>query len=325
MTAEIVEEELRSIGPDEVLVKTVKSLISPGTELSIFEGKHTSFLTGKSKFPCSNAGYSNVGIIETIGPGVTGYSVGEKIFSLAGHSDRSIAWKGNISKIPEGLDDESATFAAVGAVALHGIRATSFSIGETLLIMGQGLIGQITLRLAVLTGVGEIVVTDTFDNRLELSKEGGASYAINITKSNFEEEIQKVTLGKGCNVVIDTTGNPNAIKSSLSAAAIRGRVIILGCPHGEVSLNLYDEVQRKELSLIGSYQPNCPSVSTHYYPWSQHTNRQIILQYLKAEVLKFSKLITHRGHYTLAQNLFLTLSQEKDKSIAAIMDWNEKQ
>jgi 2-desacetyl-2-hydroxyethyl bacteriochlorophyllide A dehydrogenase len=322
MSAAVADGELAAPGPEEVLVKTVVTLISPGTELASYEGTHSSFLSGRTAFPCPNPGYSNVGIIEALGAKVTGYAIGEKVFSLVGHADRGLAWQGNISQVPAGLGDEGATFAAVGAVALHGIRATSFSIGETVLILGQGLIGQLALRLAALTGVKTIIAADNFANRLALAQAGGATHTINVGQTNLEEEIAGITGKTGCHVVIDTTGNPRAIRSALAAAAQKGRVIILGCPHGEVSLNLYTEFQIKELSLIGSYQPGCPHTATAYYPWSQSANRQTVLEYIRDGKIDVAPLITHRDHFTAAQRLYHALSQEKDKAIAAIMTWN---
>ena len=320
--AKIVEGEIGAPGPNQVLVNTRRTLISSGTELAFFEGRHSWFKTGKTTFPCG-CGYSNVGIIESVGDQVTEYHKGERVFSLAGHAERYLATTDKIIRIPKGLADEKAAFATVGSVALHGIRGCHLQIGETLLILGQGLIGQLALRLARLTGVRIIIAADAYKERLKISRQGGADYTINITNMSLEDEIKKITEGQGANVVIEASGSPEAVISALKVAANRGRIIILGCPHGTVELDLYSELQTKELSLIGSYQPNCPQIETPYYPWTQQGNRQAIFQYLQEGKINLSELITHRMAFHKAKELYTLLSKHKDKALAAIIEWEE--
>lgn len=321
MKAEVVEGEI-NLKPDCVIIKTETTLISTGTELTNFEGTHTSFLTGRSKYPCENIGYSNVGIIHEIGKDVKDLKVGEKVFNLGYHGDYCLVWDKNTTRIPGDLDNESATFAAVGAVALHGIRDAQIEPGETVLVLGQGLIGQLVLQLLRLSGAKCVIAADALNSRLKVSGES-ADHLINAAKTPVEEEIARLTEKKGCNAVIDTTGSTKAVKSALASAGNKGRVVILGCPHGEVKIdNFYAEVQKKELTIKGSYPPNGPQITTSYYPWSQQANRRIILEYLKDKRLNALKLVTHRGHYTEAQKLFTILSKEKDKAIAAILNWD---
>ena len=321
--ARIAEGKINAPGPDQVLVKTIKTLISPGTELAYFEGRHSDFETGKTKFPCGAPGYSNTGMIERIGKGVTDFCPGEKVFSFGGHAERCLINTNYVTKIPEGIDDEQAVFTTLGSIAIHGIRGINLRIGETLLILGQGLIGQITLRLAKFSGVEIIIVADLYGERLAISKQGGADYTVEMGKMNLGDEVERITSGYGCNAVIEASGNPKAIISALKVAANKGRILILGCPHGKVELDLYTELQRKELSLIGSYQPNCPQVETPYYPWTQQQNRRTILRYLKEGKIKFSELITHRMAFHRAQEIYTLLSAHKDKALGAIIEWEK--
>ena len=136
------------------------------------------------------------------------------------------------------------------------------------------------------------------------------------------QNIGEVTGGKGCESVIEASGNPEAVKLALKAASVRGKIIIVGCPHGVVPLDLYTDLQRKEISVSGSYFPRCPADGNLRYPWTYMGNRQLIIDFLARSRLDFSSLVTHRSRFSEIPELYRILSEEKNKSITAVIDWN---
>ncbi|MFH1477824.1 MAG: zinc-binding alcohol dehydrogenase [Verrucomicrobiota bacterium] len=321
-TVGIGERELPSFQPGQALVRTTYSLTSPGTELAFFEGTHSWFREGKMTYP-TGCGYSSVGVVEKVTEGLEGFIAGERVVAFAGHASRHIVMPDGLYHIPDGVPDEQAVFAILGSIALHGVRNATPSYGEIALVQGLGAIGQIAVRLLRLAPLRTIIAVDAYPLRLEAAKQGGADITLNIRDGDIAEAVRDITGDRGCEIVLEASGSVKAIPAALKSAAKRGRIMILGCPHGETALDLYTELQRKELSLIGSYQPNCPEMETPYMPWTQRRNRELILEYLRQKRLDFSALLTHRRPYTAAQAVYDALSGEKDKAICGLFDWRK--
>ena len=262
-----------------------------------------------------------VGEIVKVGNNDRGLKKGDRVLALYGHSNYGTPLLQYITPIPEGLDYEKAVFGVMGAIALHGIRGANVQFGNNVLIIGLGMIGQLALRLARLFPVKNIIVADMLTKRLELARSGGADYCINPQRHNIEEAVNEITSGKGCQNIIESSGSPKAIISSLKSAAPRAKIVILGSPHEPVSLELYQELQKKEITICGSYQPSCPVIEHPYTPWTQNNNRALILDFLNSGKLDFSELITHRIPWQSADKLYNTLIEDKKRTMAAVIDW----
>jgi 2-desacetyl-2-hydroxyethyl bacteriochlorophyllide A dehydrogenase len=319
----MAEEELPAPPAGHVQIRIKLSLISPGTELAFFERTHTSLRDTPDGDPCSCPGYSIVGIVEMVGSGVTALKPGDRVACPCDHANRVNVDAGTVTKIPEDVPDEQAVFFMIGSIALHGIRTAAPQFGETVLVLGLGAIGQISVRLLRLTPVREIIAADFYQFRLDHAGTGGAGCLLNPNIPDFEAVIQSNTGGRGCEVVIDASGSTKAVSTALRVAAKRGRVIMLGSPHGEAVLDLYTGLHKKEVSLIGCFQPNCPEVETSVAPWTQQRNRALILDYIRTGRLDLATLITHRASFRQAQSVYDALSREKDKSLVGVFDWGD--
>jgi len=318
--ARIGERELPPVQPGQALFRTTYSLTSPGTELAFFEGTHSSIHEGKANYPIG-CGYSSVGVVEKVTEGLKGFASGERVVAFAGHAGRHLVTADSLCHVPVNVPDEQAVFAILGSIVLHGLRDARPSYGEVALVQGLGVIGQIAVRLLRLAPLRTIIAVDAYPLRLEVARQGGADITLNIRDADVIKTVHDITAGRGCELVVEASGNVKAVPSALKSAANRGRVMILGCAHGEASLDLYGELQKKELSLTGSYQPNCPEFETPYMPWTQRRNRELILEYLRQKRLDFSALLTHQRSYTDAQAVYNALSREKDKAICGLFDW----
>ncbi|MBU0714302.1 MAG: zinc-binding alcohol dehydrogenase [Verrucomicrobia bacterium] len=320
--AKVGEKALPPFQQGQALVRTTYSLTSPGTELAFFEGTHSRFREGKLTYP-NGCGYSSVGVVEKITEGLKGFTSGERVVAFAGHASRNLVTPDCLYRIPDGVPDEQAVFAILGSISLHGVRDAKPAYGEVALVQGLGAIGQIAVRLLRLAPLRTIIAVDAYPLRLEAARQGGADITLNIRDGDIVEAMRDITGGRGCEIVVEASGSVKAIPPALKMAANRGRIIILGCPHGEAALDLYTELQIKELSLIGSYQPNSPEFETAYTPWTQRRNRELIMEYLRQKRLDFSPLLTHRRPYTDAQAVYDALSGEKDKAICGLFDWKD--
>lgn len=314
------EGQVGEPGPGLIQVRTTVSLVSTGSELAFFEGTHSDIHSGRRGYP-AGLGYSNTGVVEVVGDGVEGLHPGDRVMCYAGHASRFNTKPERALLMPEGVSDEDGVFAILGSIALYGLRDASPQFGETAVVFGLGVIGQLAVRLLALTGVTEVIGIDPVASRRDMARRGGATMTADPGADDVEALVAERTDGRGTEIVVEASGIPATLRLGFRIAAPRARLVVLGCPHGEVSLDLYTDFQKKDLRLIGSYQPNCPEQETIPAPWTQRRNRALILDYLRLRRLDFAPLITHREPPSEALSVYQALSRDKENALAAVFDW----
>ena len=125
-------------------------------------------------------------------------------------------------------------------------------LGETVVVLGLGLIGQFAAQLARVAGARPVIGVDLFPNRVEIAQAGGIC-ALNPNESDVAQTVNAVTAGRMAEVVIEATGNPAVIPQALELAGDGGRVVLLGSPRGTVEIDPYSAVHHKGVSLIGAH------------------------------------------------------------------------
>ena len=310
----ITTTEIRTPGRGEVLIETVCTLISAGTELGTQEQGRTEDFT---------PGYSNTGRIIAIGEGVEGYEVGDRVLSLGRHASHVTvsAAPQSLAKLPEAVSFEDGTFGVLGSVSMHGVRKARIELGEFACITGMGLVGQLALQLASQTGAEVLVAVDLSDPRLEVAKASGATHTLNPSRCDLSAEVKSITGERGLDVTIEASGYPELLPIAFDMARIGGRIMALGSIwHRKIEVDFMD-FHLKELTLVGCHQPKCPTVATPAFPWTQQYNRRQILRMIERDEIDVSRLITHRVPYTEAGEAYRLLRDERDKSLGAVLTW----
>jgi L-iditol 2-dehydrogenase len=312
-------EDFEPKQPDdhEVLIGTVSTLISAGTE--------TAFLMAlpntSSRFP-QYPGYSNAGIIIDVGQKVSRFKRGDRVVSRKSHASHVIASKNELMMIPDGLSFDEATFFALGSIALQGIRKAGIELGESVVVLGQGLVGQLALQLAKLSGGMPVIGVDLFDYRLDLSSKNGADYVLNPLEVDLEKETSKVTGGKGASVVIEATGNPEVIPIAFKLVGGYGRVVILGSPRGTSKVNFYPEIHKKAICIIGAHESTRPMYESSHGWWTQRDDSSLVLRLISSSRLNVKDLITVKMGFHEAQDAYAKLVKEKNSVLGIVLDWN---
>jgi len=311
---EIQDFSMRQPEKGEVMVKTVSTLISAGTELGSQELSRTHDFS---------PGYSNAGRIVVLGEGVEGFQIGDPVLSLGSHASYVTvsAAPPSLAKIPEGVSFDEASFGVLGSVSIHGVRKAKIELGEFVAISGMGLVGQLALQLASQTGNEALIAIDLCDMRLQVAKECGATHILNPKSCDVKSEVNQITRGRGLDVTIEASGYPQALLSAFDLARIGGRIMALGSIwHRKVEVD-FMPFHEKELTLIGCHQPKCPTAETIYFPWTQQYNRNQILRMIGDGRLNVRRLISHKLPYTEAAEAYRLLRDEKDKSIGVVLSW----
>jgi 2-desacetyl-2-hydroxyethyl bacteriochlorophyllide A dehydrogenase len=306
--------QVKEPGPKEVLVKSVSTLISSGTE-----GAFLMALPNTSQTFPQYPGYSNAGMIESVGSEVKWLSRGERVVSWSNHASHAITVAEGLFKIPESLPFDEASFFALASISLQGIRRADIELGDSVAIIGQGLVGQLALQLAKLSGATPLIAIDLVDGRLEISKKSGADFTINPKKGDLENEVRSVTEGKGANVVVEATGNPEAIPIAFKIASANGRVVLLGSPRGWSNINFYPEVHRKAILVIGAHNSMRPRFESYHDHWTEKDDVGLVLKLMSQGRLDVKRLIGNKVSYKEAPEAYRQAISKG--SLGIILDW----
>jgi len=263
-------------GTNDVLIKVDKTAIC-GTDLHIYNWDEWSRRTIK---PPLVIGHEFVGHIEAMGPGVTGYSDGERV-SAEGHVtcgvcrncragkqhlcphtegigvNRNGAFaeyvtvpSRNLWRIPDAIPSELAAFFDPYGNATH--CALSFDmVGEDVLITGAGPVGIIATAICRYVGARHVVVTDVNDYRLNLARNMGATRVLNVTRGTMNEVIEELGMD-GFDVGLEMSGNPIAFEDMLEHMYHGGKIALLGILPGDTKID-WDQVIFKGLHIKGIY------------------------------------------------------------------------
>ncbi|MDP6597034.1 MAG: zinc-binding alcohol dehydrogenase [Candidatus Poribacteria bacterium] len=313
-TVEIGTFEVDLPSSQQVLIETDSTLISAGTELGTQEQDRQQPFT---------PGYSNAGRILALGDGVEGYQVGDRVLSLGHHASHVTVSDApqSLVKLPDGASFAAGTFGVLGSVSIHGVRKAKLEFGERLMITGMGVVGQLALQLAKLTGCDQAIAVDLIDQRLEKADISGATHILNPTTCDLKSQVQQLTEGRGLDVVIEASGYPDLLPELFDLMRIGGRIVLLGSIwHRKVELDLMP-FHEKELIMIGAHQPKCPTTPTAIFPWTQQYNRAQILKYICQGTLNVDHLISHQLPYTEAETAYRLLRDQRDQSLGVILKW----
>lgn len=316
---DIEEFEIPSLNDDEVLVESECTLISPGTERAFLLGLPNT----RGGFP-SRPGYSNIGRVIAVGKSVTNCPIGERVASTGGHTSHFVTEPNRL--IQMGSADvlaEEAVFFNLGAIALQGVRKARIELGETTLVLGQGLVGLLALQLARVSGAVPAIAADLTDSRLNVSKCIGADCTLNPEDADFAEQLAAVTNGDGPAVVIEATGHPDAISTALDVAGWGARVIILASTRGETpNVNFYRDVHKKGLMLYGAHNSIRPRHETSPHFWTLADDSRLLLSLIAQKRFSVAPLITHRVRGEEAPKAYQLLMAWNPELLGVVLQWS---
>ncbi len=311
--------ELPAIKDDEVMVATECTLISPGTERAFLLG----LPNARGNYP-SRPGYSNIGKVVEVGKNVNGYMVGDRVATTQGHTSHFVASPNRLLKVE--LSDaraEEMVFFNLSAIALQGVRKARIELGEPTLVLGQGLIGLLALQLSKMSGAIPVIAADLTDSRLELSKSIGADDTLNPEDIGFSERLASATMGKGPAVVIEATGHPDAISTTLAVAGWGARVVLLASTRGETpNVNFYRDVHKKGLILYGAHNSIRPRQESSSNFWTSEDDSRLMLSLIAQRRFIVAPMISHRVPGHDAPKAYQLLMEWNPGLLGVVLQWN---
>ena len=284
----------------QVLVKMAVSTISSGTERANLVGdvNVNSLQPPKEKpvFPRSG-GYSSAGTVVQVGEGVKNLSVGDRVAMFWSHHASLVPIEEKeVLKLPDEVPFEEAALWNIATFPMAAIRKCRLEMGESALVMGQGVLGQMAVMELRAAGAVPIIAADPVPHKREQALRLGADYALDPLAPGFAEEVKRITNG-GAKVAIEVTGLGAGLNGALDCVRPHGRVALLGCTrNSDFTVDYYRKVHGAGVTLIGAHTQARPEHDSAPGWWTEQDDRETLLNLYLYGRLRLSTLIeeTHR-------------------------------
>ncbi len=313
---ELQEFAAEEISAQQVRIKTRFSLISTGTETIVLGRK---FDPGTSwdkwvRYPFAS-GYASIGEVVEIGSDVQNLKKGDIIVSRRGHSSAHVIDERDCYPVPAGIEPELAVWFALAKISFMGVHAAQVRLGDSVLVIGGGPIGQMAVRWAVAGGAERVVLVDLLESRLALGRAGGASCVIGKPLDSAEQEIREAFGGKEPGIVIDSTGNAQVFSQALRIAAARGTVVILGDTGTPAQQVLTGDVINRGLKIIGAH--DCHSGGD----WPESRIVGLYFSLLQSGRISMAEMNTHAFKPEDVKKAYQTAENERGSTMGMLFDW----
>jgi len=317
----IIEEvEKPELSPHEVLVRSERTLISRGSEI------WRRYVAAEAIDPAI-MGYSQAGVVVEVGAEVgnevdgevTGIKVGDRVATLRPHAEFVVVdtqrHANDIIAIPDDVSAEAATFWPLAKSALRWMAATKVHKGQTMVVLGQGLVGSICMQVAKRVHGAHIIAVDALPLRCQLAERLGADEVIDISSEDPVEAVSKLTEGEGADFVIEAVGGRAGAAAFAQAQDMvkRGGLIqVLGLYEGEPLPLDSSKIQGRRI-LGGIIDVDDKTII--------EAGEQA-MGHLRAGVIATEDMVTHRMPFTDAAAAFDLLYNKLGETMAVTLVWD---
>ena len=308
---------------DEVLIETKRTLISTGTELTILSGEFPdgSFWDDYGQFPFVS-GYSNVGEVIEAGPEAV-FEEGTIVASRGPHQQYVTASADRATAVPDGVPAEEATFFALAAITMNGVRQGDVEWGDAVAIYGLGLLGQLATRWCRFAGARPVVTFEIAPERLAyLPDDRTGIVTANPRTEDAAGIVAERNRGRLADVVFEVTGLPDVIPGQFDVLRQQGRMVVLSSPRGRTTLDLHDHCNGPGYEIVGAHERTHPPESTYRDPWNHGRHHELFFDLLDRGEVEVGSLISHRVPYEEAPETFENLLQDRSEAMGVVIEWD---
>lgn len=213
----------------------------------------------------------------------------------------------NCVKLPDNVDFESAAMIEPSAVVVHGLYHTNIKPGDSVVILGCGNIGILSIKYAKVFGAQNIIAVDINDDALEMAKKAGADKVINSLNEDTLKKVFEYTDNLGAHIVIEAAGSTITSAQAFAYARKGGGVLFMGIPYADVNIErfYFEKIVRSELNVWGSW-----SCISSPFPGEEWTT---IVNLLSNNQVELKSMITHRLSLKEGPAIFEEVTENKGK------------
>jgi predicted dehydrogenase/threonine dehydrogenase-like Zn-dependent dehydrogenase len=280
-------------------------------------------------------GYSCTGEVIEVGSEITEFKIGDYVAcagqDIANHAEIVSVPKNLCAMIPENVSMSAASYTTLGAIALQGIRQADLKLGESCVVIGLGLLGQLTVQMLKASGI-TVFGIDVNPWAVEKAKLSGADFAFVREDDGLEPAIIENSSGQGVDAVIITAGTNSLDPIELAGKLARkkGKVVVVGAVPTGFSRNNY---YKKELDLRmscsygpGRYDPGYEQKGIDYpygyVRWTENRNMQAFLNLAAQEKIKFNHLTTHEFDFHDAFQAYEMILKKTEPYLGILLKYN---
>ena len=282
-------------------------------------------------------GYSLCGVVVEVGRGAEEFHVGQLVAAAGNehalHAELNWVPVNLCVPVPRGVAPEHAAFSTVGAIAMQGVRQAEAQLGETAVVIGLGLVGQLVVRLLVASGV-KVIGIDLVPDRCELAEKAGALTCGAPTDEGLQaigESLGELTGGRGADHILLAAGGSSNGPVELAAklARDRARVVDIGKTKLDLPWNAYYD---KELDVRfsrsygpgrydDSYELEGRDYPVGYVRWTEKRNLECFLDLLARKELEVESLVSGTFPMTDASKVYSDLADGSLKAVGVLLEY----
>lgn len=289
----------------QVLVRVVASVVSPGTERASFKRLPNAVPTFPH-FP----GYSVAGEVVAVGSDVARLRPGDRVALAAPHGSVAVAKDSEVYEVPPAVSLEEAAFVQLGIIALQAVQKAQLRAGEPLIVLGQGLIGQLLVQLGSAHGAYPVISVSRTARRLSDPLLRAAQQVVILERDGAD-----ALSGLEAAVTFEATGSPEALPTAVQCTRKGGRIILAGSTRGVTEKADFGLLADKAITIVGAHIYSLPQSA-------RPVQAQIFFNLLEQKRIDVASLISERVHPLEAEWFYRRLARHDDATIGAVLCWD---
>lgn len=319
---EVLEETLQPPRADQVLCAATKSLVSTGTETYCLRGVFDPGTNWEDwvKYPF-RPGYCMVGRVIAAGNNVGGLKVNDRILSRSPHQQYFNITPAEAYRLPDGITDEQGAWARLAVTTQLGVRRAHLDLGESVGVIGLGILGQLVVQYCWLAGARRVIAIDSASKRLEVTRAYGATHTLAMQAQDAREQVKEITDGKMLDVAFDVTGHPAVLSAAVQLVRRLGRVVLLGDSPNPKQQFLGPGVLSNSITILGIHGTAHPLQATDFGPWSREEMTSLFFDYLTHGRMRVDDLTSDRVSPLQAPEIYGHLLKDRSSALGVIFDW----
>ncbi len=349
---ELIEIPVPKCNANSILIKTTKSLVSIGTEKMLVQFGKGSLISKVKQQPdkikdvvskiktdgiiptlkaVNNKldkpiplGYCNVGVVVDVGSNVLNFKVGDRVASNGAHAEYVVVSENLACKIPKNINDDEAVFTVIGSIGLQGIRLLSPNFGETVVVIGLGLIGLISCQILKANGCN-VIGFDFDNNKVKLANTFGIDAKNLSTGMNHVKYVLGQTEDVGADGVLIAASNSSneIISDCANMTRKQGKVVLVGVIGLDIKRSdFYEKEITFQVSCSygpGRYDPTYENQNIdypiHYVRWTENRNFNAILKAISNKSIVMKNLISRKIDFEDFNKVYDNINSIKDTAV----------
>ena len=311
--------------PGHALVQSQLSLISTGTELTLYGGEFPaqSVWARMARYPFT-PGYANIGVVQDVGDGVDPSWVGARVATRGAHRKLNVLGVDALWRVPDSIANEEAAFFTLAQTVMNGVRRAQVGWGDAVAVFGLGILGQLAVRCCRLCGARPVFGIDLASRRLELLPVDASVHPLNAAKGAeaVRQAIAQETRDRMVDCAFEVTGLPQTIPDAIRTVRRQGRFILLSSPRGKTEFDFHDLCNSPSYTIIGTHGGSHPSVETPDNPWTRARHTELFFDLLRSRELDLSQLLTRRVRFSDAPAMYQSLWEARTDELGVGFTWD---